>query len=179
VSGIDTSDPNSPQVIVSDPGLPGWHAEDRYPLDQFLQAWKASDFFMVATQEPAPDQTPGMENFDYSAGHIDQVAGMPYDQFTSLSGQPGAFDSLLDAQTGTDTGLTAQGIMDHAQPDGHAAAGLGESEHSSSTFDLWQHADQHPYAAVDAYLHGDIHDAADWHSFDLHGADGLNEPYEG
>jgi hypothetical protein len=53
VSGIDDSDPNNVKVIISDPGT--GEATATYPLNDFLDAWKASDFTMVATKEADPD----------------------------------------------------------------------------------------------------------------------------
>jgi hypothetical protein len=53
VSGIDDSDPNNVKVIISDPGT--GEATASYPLNDFLNAWKASDFTMVATKEADPD----------------------------------------------------------------------------------------------------------------------------
>lgn len=82
VSGIDTSDPNNLRVVVSDPGT--GEAAATYPMDQFVAAWQDSSFFMTATQEPAPSTLPEMQNFDYEAGHIPEVAGMPYDEFAGL-----------------------------------------------------------------------------------------------
>jgi hypothetical protein len=82
VSGIDTTDPNNPKVLISDPGT--GEALASYPLNDFLQAWKASDFSMVATHNPAPSTLPEMANFDYSAGHIPYVMGMPYEEFAAM-----------------------------------------------------------------------------------------------
>jgi hypothetical protein len=88
VSGIDTSDPQHVLVQVSDPGT--GQALANYPLEQFLEAWRGSDFFMVATHDPAPAHLPEMANFDYAAGHIADVAGLPYDQFLEFADHPGA-----------------------------------------------------------------------------------------
>lgn len=94
VSGIDASDPNNPQVIVSDPGT--GEPAATYPLDQFVSAWQDSNFQMVSTQDPAPASVAGMENFDYEAGHIPEVAGMPYDDFVETYEQdPAAFDEVI------------------------------------------------------------------------------------
>jgi hypothetical protein len=112
VSGIDSTDPQNPQVIVSDPGT--GQAEAHYPLEQFLQAWKASDFFMVATQQAPPPSADGMAGFDYSTGHIPYVAGMPYDQFVSLT--PDEFDLTLDRATAGEPPLTAPEIFHEANP---------------------------------------------------------------
>lgn len=82
ISGIDTSDPNNPKVMISDPGT--GEALASYPLNDFLTAWKTSDFSMVATKDPAPSTLPEMANFDYSTGHIPEIMGMPYNEFSAL-----------------------------------------------------------------------------------------------
>jgi hypothetical protein len=96
VSGIDTSDPTHVSVIVSDPG--NGDAIARYPLEQFTSAWKGSDFFMVATQQPPPEAAhlPEMANFDYGKGHVDHVWGMSYAAFTSLAEHPDQWSDALD-----------------------------------------------------------------------------------
>lgn len=66
VSGIDTTDPANVKVIISDPGTGEGAAT--YPLAQFLDAWRDSNFFMVATQQPAPAHLPEMVNFNYDTG---------------------------------------------------------------------------------------------------------------
>jgi hypothetical protein len=68
VSGIDTSDPDHIRVLVSDPGT--GQAIAAYPLEQFLDAWRDSDFFLVATNDPAPPHLPEMAHFDYQLGHL-------------------------------------------------------------------------------------------------------------
>jgi len=78
VSGIDTTDPDHPRVIVTDPGT-GDIAKS-YQLNDFLDAWKGSNFSMVSTTLPAPlEFNPEMVNFDYDAGHIPAVGPVPYD----------------------------------------------------------------------------------------------------
>lgn len=79
VAGIDTSDPNNIQVIVTDPG--SGEEGKPYPLKQFMDAWSDSNCFMVSTDIPVPDVVNGMQNFDYELGHIDSVAGMGYTDF--------------------------------------------------------------------------------------------------
>lgn len=79
VSGIDTSDPNNVQVIVTDPGNGDYHKA--YPLDQFMDAWSDASCYMVSTDIAVPDVVNGMQNFNYDAGHIDSVAGMDYTDF--------------------------------------------------------------------------------------------------
>ncbi|MEN3165171.1 hypothetical protein WI697_24250 [Tistrella mobilis] len=84
VSGIDTSDPQHVGVIIADPGT--GEPVARYPLEQFVNAWSGSDFFMVATKDPVPPSAhlPEMANFDYAKGHVDHVWGLPYDIFSTL-----------------------------------------------------------------------------------------------
>lgn len=79
VSGIDTSDPDNIMVYVTDPGN-GDHNK-AYPLDQFMDAWKDAQCFMVATDDPVPSTSPAMQNFDYGIGHIPEVAGLDYTDF--------------------------------------------------------------------------------------------------
>lgn len=79
VSGIDTSDPNNVQVIVTDPGNGDY--DKAYPLDQFMDAWSDASCYMVSTDIAVPDVVNGMQNFNYDAGHIDSVAGMDYTDF--------------------------------------------------------------------------------------------------
>lgn len=98
VSGIDTTDPDNVQVIVSDPGT--GEAAATYPMDQFLDAWQDSDFFMVATQDPAPSTLPEMNNFDYDIGHIPFVAGMPYAEFLTYEFQPEQWATWLGEKLG-------------------------------------------------------------------------------
>jgi hypothetical protein len=71
VTGIDTRDPNDLRVIVNDPGT--GEAERSYPLQQFLNAWKDSDFTMVATRDPVPPTAPEMRFFDYANGLFERV----------------------------------------------------------------------------------------------------------
>lgn len=48
VTGIDTTDPKNPQVIINDPGHPDGGGAS-YPLDRFMDAWENSGFHYVAT----------------------------------------------------------------------------------------------------------------------------------
>lgn len=82
VSGIDTSDPDNVQVILTDPG--SGDVAKAYPIDQFVDAWKDSNCFMVATTEPAPHWLPEMANFDYTQGHLPAIGAIPFDQFQEI-----------------------------------------------------------------------------------------------
>lgn len=85
VAGIDTSDPQKPQVILTDPGTGQEGA--RYPLDQFMDAWHDSGNFMVTTDSPIPQayNLEQMANFDYTAGHLSMIGQMPFDFLDSVA----------------------------------------------------------------------------------------------
>ncbi|HND55190.1 MAG TPA: hypothetical protein PLV92_22405, partial [Pirellulaceae bacterium] len=81
VSGIDTTDPNDVKVIITDPGT--GDVAKPYPLADFLSAWKDSNFFMVATKNPAPlEFNPEMAHFNYQTGHLPFVGRLEYDHFS-------------------------------------------------------------------------------------------------
>ena len=106
VVGVDTSDPNNVQVIVTDPGT--GNRQMAYSADQFIDAWKDSDCFMVTTDNvpsnPMCDYTP-IENFAgipmeslgrLSDMDIDTVSVETYDSFVEdLLSDPLSFDELL------------------------------------------------------------------------------------
>ena len=100
VSGIDTSDPDNVKVIITDPGS-GDIAKE-YPMEQFIDAWKDSDCFMVSTVEPAPLAfNPEMVNFDYAQGHLSEIGNLSYGNFQQLFApclELGLSDSLLNDQ---------------------------------------------------------------------------------
>lgn len=56
VAGIEVNkqNPNDVKVVLTDPGA--GHLRVEYPLDQFMDAWKDSNCFMAATDNPAPYQ---------------------------------------------------------------------------------------------------------------------------
>lgn len=78
VVGIDTTDPNDIQVIVTDPGT--GNRQMAYPADQFIDAWKDSNCFMVTTNEVP------MVNPMHFYSPIDSFAGIPLDALDRLSG---------------------------------------------------------------------------------------------
>lgn len=79
VAGIDTSDLNNIQVIVTDPG--SGEEGKPYPLEQFMDSWSDANCYMVSTDIPASPMAAGMQNFNYETGHIDEVAGANYTDF--------------------------------------------------------------------------------------------------
>lgn len=76
VAGIDTSDPDNIQVIITDPGT--GNRQMAYPAAQFIDAWKDSDCFMVST-----DSVPSNPMLEYSP--IDNFAGIPMESLERLS----------------------------------------------------------------------------------------------
>jgi len=131
VSGIDTSDPSDIRVIVSDPGT--GEALARIPFEQFVNAWRDSDFFMVATRDPAPPHLPEMAYFDYSLGHIPEIAGVTYEHFLSFADRPEAWEHVIhdyvevhhhihahdDLGAGTGHELEVDPVADLGTPDAH------------------------------------------------------------
>jgi hypothetical protein len=120
VSGIDTSDPQNVLVQVSDPGTGQPLAT--YPMEQFLEAWRGSDFFMVATHDPAPAHLPEMSHFDYSVGHIAEVAGVPYDLFLEYADHPRAYADAVHQSVETHHDTDVQ----HPLHDGALSENHGE-----------------------------------------------------
>lgn len=66
VTGIDTSIPGETRIVISDPGT--GEAAASYPINEFMQAWSGSNFYMVATADSVPKDNPAMVNFDYEHG---------------------------------------------------------------------------------------------------------------
>lgn len=82
VSGVDTSDPNNVKVILTDPGTGDFLKE--YPMDEFVEAWKDSDCFMMATNDAVPevfDPFSTLPGFDLPITNIPMIGQMPYDTF--------------------------------------------------------------------------------------------------
>ena len=143
VSGIDTSDPNNVRVVVSDPGT--GESEHRYPLEHFVTAWQSSDFLMVATNEPPPQEQhlPEMANFDYHAGHIHEVAGMPFESFQHFASDPGQFARVLPLleQPGEPT-LTPQSIFHEANPSAYPSAAAAQGAETDPLAEIIQNVEQ-------------------------------------
>lgn len=108
VVGIDTTDPDNVQVIVTDPGT--GNRQMAYPAEQFIEAWKDSDCFMVSTTD-VPTVAPlypyvpmdtfagiPMDTLDrLSDMDIDMDNDIMYDRFVDdLMANPYAFDNLME-----------------------------------------------------------------------------------
>lgn len=89
VVGIDTTDPDNPQVIITDPGTGSLQMS--YPADQFVDAWKDSNCFMVSTNQ-SPQEFNG-EIFQTPSN----FAGIPTNKLSELVGMEMNFgESTLD-----------------------------------------------------------------------------------
>lgn len=79
VAGIDNIDPENPQVLLTDPGT--GEICKRYPLDQFMDAWRDSDCFMVSTDiAPVEFANQQMTN-GQPAMHLANIGGNSYSDF--------------------------------------------------------------------------------------------------
>lgn len=72
VAGVEVNpeDPGDVKVVLTDPGTGQLRVE--YTLDEFMDAWKDSNCFMVSTDEPAPYQFDPDTNSEIPSGfHTD------------------------------------------------------------------------------------------------------------
>lgn len=164
VSGIDTTDPERVNVILTDPG--SGDIAKAYPLEQFIEAWKDSRCFMVATAEPAPlEFNPGMVNFDYALGHLATIGQLPYDDFQHLflSGsefelKDAALDEFARAVAG---GLDSEKLLslgdDIAREFGEEDSAMTHLQDFPPSFD----AARHPSDAEPGTDHDDHADSQD------------------
>lgn len=68
VAGVDVN-PNNPKdikIILTDPGSGDLRIE--YKMDEFIDAWKDSNCFMVSTEQPAPYQFDPVTNREVPSG---------------------------------------------------------------------------------------------------------------
>lgn len=115
VAGVEINPQNieDVKVVLTDPGA--GHLRIEYPLDQFMNAWKDSNCFMAATNNPAPyqyDAETGKEvpsNFVVNQYVNDFVASHGYQLNPDLIYIP---DNYQPAFTGH---LTLMGNMDYSE----------------------------------------------------------------
>lgn len=86
VSGIDASDPNNVQVVVTDPGMGQVRT---YPFEQFVNAWEDSSCFMVSTQMAPPTL-----DMPWDDGIMPQIMGLDIDDWLHKFGD--MLDSGID-----------------------------------------------------------------------------------
>ena len=90
VTGIDATDPDNVQVIVTDPGSGEFTS---YPWDQFAEAWGDSQFHMVATTEAPPSDFSQPFDADFTSSLLTSAGITPeiladFYTATSLMGTP-------------------------------------------------------------------------------------------
>lgn len=74
VTGIDATDPENVQVIVTDPGSGEFTS---YPWNQFAEAWGDSQFHMVATTEPPPSDFSQQFDVDFTSSLLTSAGITP------------------------------------------------------------------------------------------------------
>ncbi len=90
VAGIDTTDPNNLKVEVKDPSHPEQDAV--YTANEFLERWRHTGCFMVATKQAAPlSANPEMQNFDYQLGYVRKFADVAYEEIIKRMADEGLF----------------------------------------------------------------------------------------
>jgi hypothetical protein len=171
VSGIDTHDPDHPEVIISDPG--DGAVALHYPIEQFLPAWREGNFFMVATQNPPPASMhlPEMVNFDYHAGHIHHIGDLPYSDFERLAAEHTAH--TIDTAW-LSTHDPAHHLLDRV---GHSSGADSDLHHQTHDHgDHSGHPHSHDFADLDPHhVEHDFHPADD-HPGDAHSYDSEHAP---
>ncbi len=97
VAGIDTTDPDNLLVIIRDPAHP--EQEQRYSSNEFLEHWKSTGCFMVATKQPAPlSANPEMQNFDYQLGYVRKFADVAYEEIVKRLADDGFLQKPQDSK---------------------------------------------------------------------------------
>ena len=88
VAGIDTTDPDNLKVVVKDPVDP--KCDETYTANEFMQRWKHTGCFMVATKQAAPlASNPEMQNFDYQLGYVRNFADVAYEEIIKRLAEDG------------------------------------------------------------------------------------------
>ena len=100
VAGIDTTDPDNLQVIVRDPSNPD--VEQRYSSIEFMDHWKNTGCFMVATKQAAPlSANPEMQNFDYRLGYVKKFADVAYEEIIKRLAEDGYIQNAKGSKSKT------------------------------------------------------------------------------
>lgn len=90
---IDPNHPEDNSVILTDPGQGNVYIE--YPMEHFVEAWRDANFYMMATDEPAPyqynEETHMMELSNFATDYT--LAQFPFNnEFSSLYDFEDAYD---------------------------------------------------------------------------------------
>lgn len=109
---------------------------------------------MVATQDPAPANLPEMAHFNYGAGHIADVAGLPFDQFLEFADHPSTFADVVHEYAGHDA-ADEPTLDDLAPPE-------EDAEHAGSLDPVeWVFEDNYDDPVMDPYHHDASHGDSD------------------
>lgn len=93
VAGIDTTDPENLKVVVRDPSHP--EQDTTYSANEFMERWKYTGCFMVATKQAAPlSSNPEMEHFDYALGYVRRFADVAYEEIIKRLAEDGYIGGL-------------------------------------------------------------------------------------
>ena len=110
VTGIDTSDPANPMVIINDSGHPDG-AGAAYPLDQFMDAWENSGFYYTATDGSLP------------VNDLENINALDFTKWIVGGTAAGiALYSTGDPATALETGIGAASLVDAFFSDPNAIA---------------------------------------------------------
>jgi hypothetical protein len=101
VTGVDTTDPKHPTVIVNDSGDPDGRGHE-YDLRSFVEAWQASGFSYTATDHAPPGLGARSEGFDEHAGIFTGMADFLSDCVPEFAAYVAA--TLVGAALGDMTG---------------------------------------------------------------------------
>ncbi len=121
VNPLDTSDV---KVVLTDPGT--GHLRIEYPLQQFIEAWKDSNCFMVATNEAAPYQYDANTHMEVPSNF---VTGNQYNKFVLEHSYQLAPD-LIKVPIGYQPAFTGHinVFMDNSEIDDKSKLNSNESE---------------------------------------------------
>jgi hypothetical protein len=173
VSGIDTQDPDHVKVILTDPGT--GDVAKAYPVEQFMDAWKDTNCFMVSTQEPAPAWLPEMTNFDYDKGHIDKVGELTFEVFIHMLEHFFAGDGSNVASDTSGMGEILEAVLG-----AHEEHSISEDYYSDDSIDSSEDPDHHLFDDTQDHdsLHGQESEHDDlWDSDDYDSShDSLKHP---
>ena len=135
VAGVDVNpnDPKDMKVVLTDPGSGDLRIE--YKMEEFLDAWKDSNCFMVSTEKPAPYQFDPITNSEVPSGFHSNYA---YNAFILDNGYQLSPDGMtlpdnLLASGMLDTAATAN--TNDAEMHHEGLAAHFQNEYNAATFD--------------------------------------------